>query len=298
MRSCMLFFLFVAAVLVSSCYKYDNPLDPENHTGVTVATPSFSPAGGTYTSVQTVTVSCATAGASIRYTTNGSDPTESSTLYSGSISVSSTTTLKAMAFKANYNPSLIATAAYTFNLPIVATPSFSPAGGTYTSDQTVAISCATAGASIRYTTNGSDPTESSSLYSGSISVSSTTTLKAKAFKASYNPSLIATANYTFAPPPLTVLFPNGGETLYRGSTYAITWHTGQTANWIEIELWRGSYPYYHPTIATFIQNTGSFQWTIPSTTEIGDNYRVRIRNHYIGSYPGDEDYSDSYFVIQ
>ena len=56
-----------------------------------VAAPTFSPAAGTYTSAQTVTISTTTSGASIRYTTDGSTPSETAgTLYSGPITVSST----------------------------------------------------------------------------------------------------------------------------------------------------------------------------------------------------------------
>ena len=56
--------------------------------------PAFSPAAGTYTSAQTVTLSTTTSGASIRYTTDGSTPTETAgTLYSAPITVSSTTTI-------------------------------------------------------------------------------------------------------------------------------------------------------------------------------------------------------------
>ncbi|MDD3051141.1 MAG: FISUMP domain-containing protein, partial [Candidatus Cloacimonetes bacterium] len=78
----------------------------------------------------------------------------------------------------------------------VATPTFNPVAGTYTTGQSVTISCATSGATIRYTTNGSDPTPSSPVYSSPVNISSTTTLKAKAFKTDWNPSSIATAQYT------------------------------------------------------------------------------------------------------
>ena len=61
------------------------------------ATPSFSVAPGTYASAQTVTISDATAGATIYYTTNGTTPTTSSSQYSGAITVSSTETLEAIA---------------------------------------------------------------------------------------------------------------------------------------------------------------------------------------------------------
>lgn len=83
----------------------------------TVATPTFSLATGTYTSVQTVTISDATAGATIYYTTNGNTPTTSSPVYTGQpISVSVTTTIKAIAVGApGYANSQIASAVYTLN---------------------------------------------------------------------------------------------------------------------------------------------------------------------------------------
>ena len=105
------------------------------------ATPTFSPAGGTFTSAQTVTLSDSTTGASIYYTTNGSTPTQSSTLYSAPITVSATTTIEAIAVDApSYTVSNVATATYTINLPVAATPTFSPAPGTFTSAQSVALS--------------------------------------------------------------------------------------------------------------------------------------------------------------
>ena len=68
--------------------------------GTTVAAPNFSPAAGTYTSVQSVTVSDATSGASIYYTTDGTTPTTSSTLYTGPITVGSSETIEAIAAEA------------------------------------------------------------------------------------------------------------------------------------------------------------------------------------------------------
>jgi len=62
-----------------------------------VATPLFDPAGGLYFSPQTVSISTATAGASIYYTTDGTAPTSASTLYTAPITISTTTTLKAIA---------------------------------------------------------------------------------------------------------------------------------------------------------------------------------------------------------
>ena len=79
----------------------------------TVATPTFSPAAGTYTSAQSVTISSATEGATIYYTTDGTEPTTNSTQYNGAISVSSSTTIKAIATAAGYDNSSVATATYT-----------------------------------------------------------------------------------------------------------------------------------------------------------------------------------------
>jgi hypothetical protein len=167
-----------------------------------VATPTFSPPGGTYTSVQNVVVNCGTAGATIRYTTNGVDPTSTTGTViasGGSVSVGSSLTLKAKAFKSGMTDSDTATAAYTINIPLekVATPTLSPSGGTYTSAQNVALSCVTDGATIRYTVDGSEPSSSSVIYSTPISVSSgTVTIKAKAFKSGLTDSDTASATFT------------------------------------------------------------------------------------------------------
>ncbi|HNQ44458.1 MAG TPA: chitobiase/beta-hexosaminidase C-terminal domain-containing protein, partial [Candidatus Cloacimonadota bacterium] len=158
----------------------------------TVATPTFAPAAGTYPTAQNVTISCATPAAQIRYTLDGTEPTQTSTLYSAPVAIATTTTVKAKAFLVNWTPSATATALYTIT-GTVATPVFSPPAGTYTSAQNVTITCATAGAQIRYTTNGTEPTTTSSLYSAPIAIAVTTTLKAKAFLTGWNPSDTATA---------------------------------------------------------------------------------------------------------
>ncbi|URZ09269.1 beta-1,3-glucanase family protein [Clostridium felsineum] len=81
----------------------------------TVATPSISPSGGSYTAAQNVTINCATSGATIRYTTDGSTPTASSQVYSGPISVTSSKTIKAIATASGMNDSQVASATYTIN---------------------------------------------------------------------------------------------------------------------------------------------------------------------------------------
>lgn len=94
-------------------FSYDNYVSPYGgETPTTVSTPTFSPAGGTYTTAQTVTITCSTIGATIYYTTNGSTPSASSTMYNGPITISETTTLKAIAIKDDTS-SNVATATYT-----------------------------------------------------------------------------------------------------------------------------------------------------------------------------------------
>ena len=159
----------------------------------TVATPTASLSAGTYTTARTVTLSTATSGAAIYYTTDGTEPTTLSTLYSGAINIGVTTTIKAIAVKEGMNNSGILTAVYTLK---AAQPTASPAAGTYTTTQNVTLTTTTADAQIYYTTNGTNPTTSSTLYSGAISISTTTTLKAIAVKDGWNNSDILTAAYT------------------------------------------------------------------------------------------------------
>jgi len=92
-------------------------LKPAGTGGSPVATPTFSPAGGTYASPQTVTISSSTAGATIYYTTNGSTPTTSSTVYSGPITVSATETVKAIATASGYSASAVGSASFTITGP-------------------------------------------------------------------------------------------------------------------------------------------------------------------------------------
>ncbi|MBI9031592.1 chitobiase/beta-hexosaminidase C-terminal domain-containing protein [bacterium] len=159
----------------------------------TVATPVISPAEGQYNDEVQVSITCATDGATIYYTLDGNDPTTASSVYSGPFSLNDDTTVKAFATKADYNDSAIASALYTVLVTptIVETPVITPATGTYYTEQEVSITCATDGATIYYTTNGSAPTTSSLEYQAPFMVSATTTVKALAVKAELTDSEIA-----------------------------------------------------------------------------------------------------------
>lgn len=90
----------------------------------TAATPSFSPPGGIYASAQTVSITSATVGASIYYTTNGLAPTTNSTPYTGPVSVSKTDTLRAIALATGLRASQVGTALYTIQPAVGNGPDF------------------------------------------------------------------------------------------------------------------------------------------------------------------------------
>jgi M6 family metalloprotease-like protein len=78
-----------------------------------VQAPTFTPKPGRYEEAQSVSISCATEGTTIYYTTDGSAPTAQSTLYTAPITVSQTTTIKAVAVSTDGEESAVATAKYT-----------------------------------------------------------------------------------------------------------------------------------------------------------------------------------------
>ena len=127
------------------------------------------------------------------YTTNGSIPTTASTLYTGPIAVNSTTTIKAIAAGNGYGSSSVAVA--TYNIQALA-PTFSPGSGTYKSGQNVTLSDTTPGVTIYYTTNGSIPTAASTPYTGPITVTATTMIKAIAAGNGFGVGSVSVATYT------------------------------------------------------------------------------------------------------
>jgi glucosylceramidase len=166
----------------------------------TAAAPTFSPAAGTFSAAQSVSLSDSTAGASIHYTTDGTTPSSASTLFSSAtpIAVNSTTTIQAIAVASGYLNSAIGSATYTINLPAAAAPTFSPAPGSYTTAQSVSLADTTIGAAIYYTIDGATPTANSTRFTTGtpISVSTTTTINAIAIVANYSNSAVATGTYT------------------------------------------------------------------------------------------------------
>jgi hypothetical protein len=107
-------------------------------------------------------------------------------------------------------------------LPPAATPTFSVAGGVYTSPQSVTLACSTASSTIYYTTNATTPTTASSVYSSAIAVSSTETIEAICAAAGYSNSAVASATYTINASGTYALPTNRVTTWQPGVSYAPT----------------------------------------------------------------------------
>jgi hypothetical protein len=161
---------------------------------LTAATPVATPSAGSYGTAQTVTLSSATPGTTIRYTLDGTTPVGSSPVYSGAIALPTTATLKANASLTGFNTSGTLTAAYTIGAPAAAAPVLSTASTTYAISPTVTMSTTTPGATIYYTTDGSTPNLSSTVYTGPLNVSSEV-VKAFAAGGGYSASAVTSATY-------------------------------------------------------------------------------------------------------
>ena len=216
----------IASPVVSASYHIDYSQ---------VSTPQFSPLSGLFTAdVNGIVISAPSAptGTSIYYTwTSGStEGTVPATTVGGSTSLYSTdgnvvtavpavagdgtvVTVQAIATAPGYANSTIAVATYAVHYPQVATPFFTPAGGTFNADLDgagghggpVALSDATSGATILYTTDGSipaaNPGGATSTYSSPIPISgdgTVTTVHAIAVKAGMQNSAVSSATYVIS----------------------------------------------------------------------------------------------------
>ena len=130
------------------------------------------------------------------------------------------------------------------NQPLTATPTFSPASGTYTSTQSVTIKDSTPNASIYYTTDGSTPSTGSTLYSGPIQVATSKTIQAIAKAPTLLQSDVGLASYTIstgsgcsAPgsPGVTVCKPVNGSTV--GSPVSVLASATVTGTISRMEVW-------------------------------------------------------------
>lgn len=144
------------------------------------------PASGTYNSTTWVTLTCSDGTQSgcdkIYYTTDGSAPTTSSSVYTVPIilPVNVSTTVKYFSTDLAWNSEPVQTATYVIDT-IDPVTTASPAGGAFQSATTVTLSCSDGAGTgcdkIYYTTDGSSPSSSSTLYTGPITIAATTNLR-------------------------------------------------------------------------------------------------------------------------
>jgi alpha-tubulin suppressor-like RCC1 family protein len=158
-----------------------------------LSAPVFNPAPGLYVTEVTVAITGG-AGATIHYTVDGNEPTEASPIYATPLDIDLTTTLKAKAFQAGWTPSQTTTGEYEIQ---AATPILSPPGGSFVGPVDVTLTTATPGATIHYTTDGSDPdaNDASVPSGGVVAIDQTVELRAVAIKTGTTASGIATGNY-------------------------------------------------------------------------------------------------------
>jgi hypothetical protein len=206
----------------------------------TVATPTFTPAAGTYNSTQNVTIECETDGATIHYTTDGSEPTADSPVFSSAITVSETTTIKAIAIDEEDNASEVATVVYTWGTPAVTIHPDSR--NTAASSINVTLTATPAGGTIYYTTDGSTPAPThGTRYDKPITVDKEMTIKAIAYHKDLGASPVAEAHYVFFNKDKTLAYltqPNpqyfagGNDGLIDGIRGKANWRVG---NWQGIQ---------------------------------------------------------------
>lgn len=170
-----------------------------------IARPTITPAAGTYTEAQEVTIMNHAEGATVYYTTDGTTPTTSSTVYENpfTLSKNGTYVIKAIASNGEQSSS-VSTVRIVIQIPIEA-PVILPDNGTQITEATdISISCSDTSLSIYYTTDGTDPvddhgnlTGTAKAYTEAFHMSKACTVKAVTLDATGNASTIVSATYTY-----------------------------------------------------------------------------------------------------
>lgn len=174
----------------------------------TISSVSFSvmPDSGNYLyGSQLITTQSAEQGTQIRYTIDGSEPTQESTLYTNPISLTTPHTFKAKAFKENYLPSETITKEYKI---ILLPPTVLPTSGTYNFNTQIKLNTSISGSEIKYTLDGKDPYIYGEKYSGPFIKNQNFILKAVTTHpdSKYIVSNVIEQNYIFSNPDSTLSF--------------------------------------------------------------------------------------------
>jgi hypothetical protein len=159
--------------------------------------PIFSLREGAYSGTQTVSLTSVTENAIIHYTVDDSIPSTASPVFSSGITIEETTTIKAIAVKANMEPSDVASVLYTiYTVRPASPPTFSPAAGAYVGPQSIVMSASSPTAIIYYTLDGEEPDRTSPRYVSAVTIAENTTVKAYVVKSGLPDSTTTIGNYT------------------------------------------------------------------------------------------------------
>lgn len=271
--------------------------------------PEILPASGTVFdhSNQRVEINWDSAVGVLRYTLDGSDPTAASPIYTGPFTISDTTTVKAKVFDDDYFDSQVVTATLTrewkkVEPPVIAAPdSFSG------SRATVAISCATEGAVIRYTIDGSKPNSHSKKYTAPFEVTETTTIRAVATRSDYLSSDIVTLT-------VSKVWSIGDALNAPDQVFA----TDSSSGWVRdvtvskdgVESMRSG-PiadsaafgiYTESTLSTVVRGVGKLSFSWKASTEEDDEYEwdhaeFRVDGETVAKINGESDWTDVAYDI-
>ena len=198
----------------------ESPATAEYVIDLLAPTTAVSPGAGSYGAPQSVTLACddgadGSGCAATFFTTDGSDPTTSSTIYAAPIPIAANTTLKFFSVDAVGHPEAFQSAAYVIDTTGPSSIA-SPPGGSFATPQVVQLICddgagGSGCAGTWFTTDGSTPTTDSNPYSTQLAIQSNTTLRFFSVDAVGNPGPARTEVYVIdRTPPVTTATPAGG----------------------------------------------------------------------------------------
>lgn len=244
---------------------YEKTLINSNFTIGTIAVPSISTksvAGG-------MQVNMSASSGTVYYTTNGSTPTTSSTKYTSPFILKSSATVKAIAVSGSQTSGV--TEKY-FTVNKVATPSISYSVSN--SGINVSMSCATKGAEIYYTTDGSAPSRNSSRYWGSINLTHSATVKAVAFKDGCSDSSIGSVNVSASAPSTPTLNIIGNSTIAAGDAVELQWSAKSDTSYYTLNVYKNgsridSVELTGTRNAYILNSAGDYTFTISATNFAG-----------------------------
>lgn len=215
MKKYLFIIILLSVLLMVSCSESNTG----NDTLPTMPAPIITPSSGVYDQVQTVSITCSDIDAKIYYTLDGTIPTESSLLYTAPFQLFSGKVVKAKSFKEGYMPSVLVSAMINIVINQLPQPLANIQGGNYTQSFDVQLSSVIPEVQIRYTLDGSIPSQTSALYTTPINISLTTKLSARSFLNNYLPSDVMSHDYTINHPEMMINIPAGTFTMGNNNFY-------------------------------------------------------------------------------